>query len=135
MISLNSLNWNFNDEMKVIIMRKIQTLDRRWTDDRLKFCVVLITLMIKTIGASTILNQSLNNFESIPNEDKCSQITVIEQCPDLKYNFTASPMFSHLQGTFMDFSQASEVVKLICFLFLLVFAISDFQADILYQHT
>lgn len=49
---------------------------------------------------------------SNPNEEKCSDIKLLELCPELKYNMTASMKFSSLHGTFMNIAEANIFVSI-----------------------
>lgn len=104
----------------MIVMMRSKTLDRRWSDRKLiMFSIQLILISVLLLinesngATSSTLTRTFNNpTMSSLDEEKCAHIKMIEQCPELKYNMTASLIYSKLHGTFMNIAEANDFVSI-----------------------
>lgn len=75
----------------------------------IEFLMLLILLLvIKTINASTLPSSAQNDL-SLVKSNKCEEISLTQNCPELKYNQT---MVSNIaNGRHVDINDANEMVR------------------------
>lgn len=80
---------------------------KKMTSQRLTLIIFIILHAGKNISA---FPASSGVKDTSPN--KCETITIREQCPELKYNLTASTDFAARHGSLLDISKtAQEMVR------------------------